>query len=89
VPKAKRRFGYYVLPILDGDRIVGRADLVRDGSPDVLRVNGVWWEPGAEPVELAPALRELAAFVRSTEASLMGPSEPTGRGVRPERAIRG
>jgi uncharacterized protein YcaQ len=89
VPKAKRRFGYYVLPILGGDRIVGRADLVRDGSPDVLRVNGVWWEPGAEPVELAPALRELAAFVRSTEASLMGPSEPTGRGVRPERAIRG
>ena len=64
VPKAKRRYGYYVLPILRGDRIVGRIDVVRDDSSEGLRVNGVWWEDGAEPVDLEPALRELAAFVR-------------------------
>jgi uncharacterized protein YcaQ len=72
VPKAKRRYGYYVLPILCGERIVGRIDLERDGTPDVLRVNGVWWEDSVEPVELAPALTQLAAFVRSTESSPAG-----------------
>jgi uncharacterized protein len=69
VPKAKRRYGYYVLPILRGERIVGRIDLERDGTPDVLRVNGVWWEDGVEPLQLAPALTRLAAFVRRTEES--------------------
>jgi len=69
VPKAKRRYGYYVLPILRGDRIVGRIDVERDGSPDGLRVNGVWWEDGAEPVDLEPALAELAAFVSRARAA--------------------
>jgi uncharacterized protein YcaQ len=63
VPKAKRQYGYYVLPILRGDRIVGRIDVERDRTANVLRVNGVWWEDGAKPVELAPALKRLAAFV--------------------------
>jgi uncharacterized protein YcaQ len=69
VPKAKRRYGYYVLPILCGERIVGRIDLERDGTSEVLRVNGVWWEDGVEPVELDSALAQLAAFVRGIEAS--------------------
>jgi uncharacterized protein YcaQ len=63
VPKAKRRYGYYVLPILSGDRIVGRIDVERDRPSDALRVNGVWWEEGVDPVPLDPALEELAAFV--------------------------
>ncbi len=75
VPKAKRRYGYYVLPILRGDRIVGRIDLERDGTQDVLRVNGVWWEDGVDPVRLDSALTQLAAFVRSIEASPAGPPD--------------
>jgi uncharacterized protein YcaQ len=63
VPKAKRQYGYYVLPILRRDRIVGRIDVERDRTAGTLRVNGVWWEQGLRPVALEPALKRLAAFV--------------------------
>jgi uncharacterized protein YcaQ len=63
VPKAKREYGYYVLPILRGDRIVGRIEPVFDRRTRVLRVNGIWWEPGARPVSLERPLRDLAAFL--------------------------
>jgi uncharacterized protein YcaQ len=63
VPKAKREYGYYVLPVLAGDRLVGRIDPLLDRRERILRVNGVWWEPGCEPVDLGPALAGLARFV--------------------------
>jgi uncharacterized protein YcaQ len=63
VPKAKRQYGYYVLPIVRGDRIVGRIDVERDRAANALRVNGLWWQDGARPVALEPALKRLAAFV--------------------------
>ncbi|MDX6415063.1 MAG: uncharacterized protein QOH23_2473 [Gaiellaceae bacterium] len=63
VPKAKREYGYYVLPILRGDRLIGRIEPVLDKKAGVLRVNGVWWEPGVKPVSLQKPLRSLAAFV--------------------------
>ena len=56
-------YGYYVLPVLAGDRLVGRIDPLLDRRERVLRVNGVWWEPGCEPVDLGPALAGLARFV--------------------------
>ncbi len=63
VPKAKREYGYYVLPILRGQRLVGRIEPVLDRKAGVLRVNGVWWEPGVKPVSLDPPLRDLARFL--------------------------
>ena len=63
VPKAKRQYGYYVLPILRGDRLIGRIDPVFDRKAGVLRVNSVHWEPGAKPVALDRPLRDLARFV--------------------------
>jgi uncharacterized protein YcaQ len=63
VPKAKREYGYYVLPILQGDRLVGRIEPVFDRKTDILRVNGVWWEPGVKPVSLDRPLRSLAKFL--------------------------
>ena len=63
VPKAKREYGYYVLPILRGDDIVGRIEPVFDRKTRALRVNGVWWEPGKKEVSLDKPLRSLAAFL--------------------------
>jgi uncharacterized protein YcaQ len=63
VPKAKREYGYYVLPILRGDRLIGRIDPVLDRKTGVLKVNSVHWEPGAKPVSLQRPLRDLAKFI--------------------------
>ncbi|HEV3479767.1 MAG TPA: crosslink repair DNA glycosylase YcaQ family protein [Gaiellaceae bacterium] len=63
VPKAKREYGYYVLPILRGDRLIGRIEPVVDRKEGVLHVNNVWWEDGARCVSLERPLRSLARFV--------------------------
>jgi uncharacterized protein YcaQ len=63
VPKAKRQYGYYVLPILRGDRLLGRIEPILDRKTGVLKVNGVWWERGVKPVSLQKPLRDLATFV--------------------------
>ena len=63
MPKAKREYGYYVLPILRGDRLIGRIDPVLDRKTGVLKVNSVHWEPDVKPVSLQRPLRELAKFI--------------------------
>ena len=63
VPKAKREYGYYVLPILRGDRLIGRIDPVLDRKTGVLKVNSVHWETGVKPVSLQRPLRDLAKFI--------------------------
>jgi uncharacterized protein YcaQ len=66
VPRAKREYGYYVLPILRGDRLIGRIDPVLDRKTGVLQVKGVWWERGVKPVSLQKPLKELASFIGAT-----------------------
>ena len=68
VPRARRRYGYYVLPILRGDRILGRIDVQRDTTSKALRVNGLWWEDGVAPVGLETPLKRLASFVGADAA---------------------
>jgi uncharacterized protein YcaQ len=63
VPKPKREYGYYVLPILRGDRLIGRIDPALDRKTGVLKVNSVHWESGVKPVSLQKPLRSLAAFI--------------------------
>jgi uncharacterized protein YcaQ len=63
VPHAKREYGYYVLPILRGDRVIGRIEPVFDRKTKTLRVNGLWWEKGVKPVSLAKPLKSLATFL--------------------------
>ena len=55
VPKAKREFGYYVLPILRGERIIGRIEPVFDRKTQVLTVKGAFAEPGA-PAGAGPGI---------------------------------
>jgi hypothetical protein len=84
VPKAKREYGYFVLPVLHGDRLVGRIDPELDRTHGVLRVNAVHWEVDAEPgaAPLAEAVDSLAADLGATEVAW--PRD----GVAPRRAGR-
>jgi uncharacterized protein YcaQ len=50
VPEAKRRWGYYVLPILFGDRLVGRIEPRLDRRAGILRITSIWWEDGFDPM---------------------------------------
>jgi uncharacterized protein YcaQ len=50
VPASKRRWGYYVLPLLYGDRLVGRIEPRIDRTAGVLRVLDLWWEDGFDPL---------------------------------------
>ena len=63
VPKAKREYGYYVLPILHGDRVVGRIEPLHDRKNGTLRVLGTWWEDGVERVPLERPLRSLGRWL--------------------------
>jgi uncharacterized protein YcaQ len=75
VPKAKREYGYYVLPILHGDTLIGRVDPAFDRKDRRLVVNAVHAEPGQGPQAgpaVATALEELAAFLGARSIDLGG-----------------
>ena len=72
-PTAQRVFGYYVMPILDGDRLIGRIDPVLDRTKKVLHLNAVYAEPDTtlDPAErVAPAIGELASWLGATSLEL-------------------
>lgn len=58
-PQEQREFGYYVLPMLYGDKIVGRIEPVCRRKTGVLQINNIWWEEGIEPnPEMLSALKK-------------------------------
>lgn len=67
VPKTKRRYGYYVMPVLHEGRLVGRVDPKMDRSSGVLAINGVWTEdarPSAGVLDgIARAIGDLATWL--------------------------
>ena len=63
VPPAKRRWGYYVLPILFGDRLVGRVEPRIERRTRTLRIAGLWWEDGFDPLDAEGFVGAFAAAV--------------------------
>jgi uncharacterized protein YcaQ len=68
VPAAKRRWGYYVLPIWFGDRLVGRIEPRIERKTDMLRIAGLWWEEGFQPFEEAGFVEAFGAAVEAHRA---------------------
>jgi uncharacterized protein YcaQ len=64
VTPAKREYGYYVLPLLAGDRVVGRAEPVLDRKANALRLLGAWGDTS----RLDEALDALASFLGAERA---------------------
>jgi uncharacterized protein YcaQ len=68
VPPAKRRWGWYVLPMLFGDRLVGRIEPRFDRAGGRMEVLGLWWEDGFVPRSaegFVEAMRDaLRAYLR-------------------------
>jgi hypothetical protein len=67
-PEPKRQYGYYVLPILEGERLVGRLDPKLHRERGVLEIKGLWWEPGvketkAQKKALREAMEAMAAWL--------------------------
>jgi uncharacterized protein YcaQ len=63
-PAPKRIFGYYTLPLLIDEALVGRIDLKSDRQNGILRVQSAWREPDAtaDASRVAPLLRDIAAW---------------------------
>ena len=88
VQAPKRRWGYYVLPILFGDRLVGRIEPRYDRATRTLRIVGIWFEDGFRPMEdphLVPALSEALRAYRS----FVGAKAVTWPRTRPGRDLAG
>src|SRR5262245_64020288 len=71
-PPAKRRWGWYVLPILFGDRFVGRVEPRIDQAKGRVEVLGLWWEDRFSPARvegfveaMRVALRAYLGFARA------------------------
>ena len=65
-PAAKRRWGYFALPILHGDRLVGKVDVIADRKASVLRVNAIHEDvkfTGALTKSIDAELEDLAAWL--------------------------
>jgi uncharacterized protein YcaQ len=80
VPQAQRRFGYYTMPILHGDRLIGQVDPAMDRKRGVLRVNSVHAEPDAPKDRatartVAGAIQDLGTFLGAREIEY-GPAAP-------------
>ncbi|WP_298957973.1 crosslink repair DNA glycosylase YcaQ family protein [uncultured Roseibium sp.] len=74
VPEAKREYGYYVFPVLEGARLIGRIDMKALRNEDRLHVRAYWPEKGvraskARTAKLASELNRMARFAGCSEVS--------------------
>jgi uncharacterized protein YcaQ len=74
-PLAQRKYGYYVLPVLYGDRFVARFQPAFDRTKRVLTIDNWWWEEGVRPdaameSALAACLGEFIRYLSADRVAL-------------------
>jgi uncharacterized protein len=74
-PPAKRKYGYYVLPVLYGDRFIARVEPVLEKRSRVLTIKNWWWEEGVTPDEemvaaLADCFEHFFAYLGASSIRL-------------------
>ena len=77
-PAAKRRWGYFALPILSGDRLVGKLDATADRKAGVLRVNAIHQDVPFDPTVTAAVDGEIKDLARWLELDLTPPGQGPG-----------
>ena len=91
-PEPERKFGYYSLPVLVDDDVVGRVDLKSDRKAGVLRVQSAWAEPGAPDetaARLVPVLRRAASWQGLDSIEVAGRGDlRSGAAIRAARVGR-
>lgn len=61
-PVVKRKYGHYVLPILMGERFIGRIEAIVEKETKTLVVKNIWYEEDVEPtIKVAKRSREMFA----------------------------
>ena len=70
-PAIKRKFGYYVLPLLYGENFIGRVEAIMERKAKVLAVKNIWYENGVKPTKtLRTALNDsIQRFARFNGAA--------------------
>jgi uncharacterized protein YcaQ len=69
-----------VLPVLVGDRLIGRVDVRLDRDAGELVVRNAWWEPGVSERAVHRAMAALPGFAARLGADLRRPRPATSRG---------
>jgi uncharacterized protein len=69
-PKAKRRWGYYALPILAGDRLIGKVDAIPDRTAGVLRIDAGHQDEAFDKSTAAAVDDEIEDLARSLRLDL-------------------
>ena len=72
-PQVKRKYGYYVLPVVCGDRFIGRIEPKADRKAGILTVSNIWLEPGVRQTKklsgmIDSAVQRMARFNECTPA---------------------
>ncbi|MGB3715929.1 MAG: crosslink repair DNA glycosylase YcaQ family protein [Candidatus Promineifilaceae bacterium] len=80
-PVVERQYGYYVLPILYGDRFIARFEPGRDKESGAMLIKNWWWESGVDPSERMQSdlQRSFAQFLSYLGTDSMRIEEPVAR----------
>lgn len=87
VPAPKRKWGYYVLPVLYGDRFVARMDPAFDRKSNTFIILNWWWQPGVDRKD-DEMLAALQVCVKDFMRYLGATNVKLGEAVRNERTLK-